>query len=1056
MLTKRTVNEDESQVDDYVAIRPDEGNPFPGLRPFTVDESKLYFGREDQVDDILDKLSKHNFICIMGYSGSGKSSLMSCGLVPVLHGGFILHSSPNWHIILSRPGTSPIQNLAASITGYLLEHNRIEAENFEAHKASIISVLRSGTNGLVEVSKFLQQQTDDNVFFMIDQFEELFRFHEADTPEEAFDETQVYINLILEAVRQRDIPVFTSVTMRSDFISKCSPFTGLTEIINESNYLVPQMTREQKRMAIEGPVAVAGGKISERLVKELLHDMGRNQDQLPILQHALLRCWDYWVINREQGEPIDLRHYNAIGRIHQALSLHANEIYEELSPRHKEIAEVVFKNITEKTAENRGMRRPAKLSFIAELAEADQQEVAEVVEHFRMPGRSFLMPTHTIPLTGDSVIELSHESLIRIWNRLNLWVEEEFESASMYKRISDAAAMYQIGRTGLWRPPDLQLALNWHQKQRPTREWAQRYDEAFERAIVFLDTSRITYEAELKNQELQQKRSLRRARATAIILGVAAVIALLFLVFAYLQKIEADKQKLEAQHQHQEAIAQREEADRARNDAEAQRKLVEEKNIALEETTLSLEKSLRQTRLARDEAQRNYQFALAQELLAKEAGEKEKLSRQHAESETLRAESETRRAEENLAIANRLYMLTIAQAMAGKSVQEDDDKDLAGALAMQAFHFHKRYDGKVYDPYLYNALYHALVINSGSSYNAIKVQGPARNRINSLAVSAKANAFYAAATDGRIFKGDYELQTSNPTAYQNPYPNKVIALSKDERYLVNGTDSSALQIFDLQSGSSSPRVVAGLGGATNAIEFAPDNSAFYVSKADRSLSRVDYKTGSYTTLISVIHELKTLSISPDGKKLVGGSWSGQLILIDLTTRTPEVLIDDPGSQILSVKFSPDGKTIAYGTFEKNEKRGLVKLFNLAQRKDERQFTGHKAGVYDVAFSPDGKLLASAGSDKRLQMWVLDFPEDLPIQMDNNNGFIWDIEFSRDSKYLIAACHESEIRVWPTDPGLLADKICPIIKRNMTPDEWVKYVDSEIQYETTCANLLIND
>ena len=71
------------------------------------------------------------------------------------------------------------------------------------------------------------------------------------------------------------------------------------------------------------------------------------------------------------------------------------------------------------------------------------------------------MPAAHIPLNSDSMIELSHESLMRIWNKLAIWVEDEFESASMYKRLSEAAAMYQIGKTGLGRPPDLQLALNY-------------------------------------------------------------------------------------------------------------------------------------------------------------------------------------------------------------------------------------------------------------------------------------------------------------------------------------------------------------------------------------------------------------------------------------------------------------------------------------------------------------------------------------------------------------------------------------------------------------------
>src|SRR5690606_19034371 len=140
---------------------------------------------------------------------------------------------------------------------------------------------------------------------------------------------------------------------------------------------------EQKKMAIEGPVAVAGGKISQRLVKRLLNDIGTSQDQLPVMQHALMRTWDYWIENHEPGELIDIRHYNAIGKITQALSQHANEAYDELTTRDKAIAEVLFKSITEKNQDNRGMRRPSRLGLIAQLAEASEEEVIQVIEHFR-------------------------------------------------------------------------------------------------------------------------------------------------------------------------------------------------------------------------------------------------------------------------------------------------------------------------------------------------------------------------------------------------------------------------------------------------------------------------------------------------------------------------------------------------------------------------------------------------------------------------------------------------------------------------------------------------
>src|SRR5205085_5396921 len=128
-------------------------NPFPGLRPFSMDECHLFFGRESQVDQILLKLSEHRCISVMGYSGSGKSSLMNCGLVPVLLGGFMTNTSPYWSVVMTRPGVSPIQNLTSSIVNHLVEKGNIEAKDIQIHRAIINSVLRRGPDGLVEVCK---------------------------------------------------------------------------------------------------------------------------------------------------------------------------------------------------------------------------------------------------------------------------------------------------------------------------------------------------------------------------------------------------------------------------------------------------------------------------------------------------------------------------------------------------------------------------------------------------------------------------------------------------------------------------------------------------------------------------------------------------------------------------------------------------------------------------------------------------------------------------------------------------------------------------------------
>ena len=451
----------------------------------------------------------------------------------------------------------------------------------------------------------------------------MFRYRYESSSDQAIEESIAFVQMLLHAVNQSEEPIYVAMTMRSDFMGDCSIFPGLTAYINKSNYLVPRMTRDQKRIAIEGPVAVGGGMISPRLIKRLMEEIGDNQDQLPLMQHALMRTWDYWVENRDENEALDIRHYNAIGQISGALSQHADEIYDELDTNQKYIAEIMFKALTRKGQDNTGLRRPAKLSFVAQLAGVSNDEVIEVVEHFRKPGRSFLMPAVGVPLDQDSVIEISHESLMRIWVRLKTWVDEEHESAQMYLRLSEAAEMYQIGRTGLWRPPDLQLALNWQKKQKPNRLWAQQYNEAFERAIVFLDTSRITYEAEQKNQEMLQKRLLKRARFVAIILGIAAIIAIAFFIYGVIQQQAAEEAAANAKASQEQAEASAAEAranelaaSEARDDAQEAQQVAERANQALGEKIAELEQAYADLQSAIGRANRATAEALRQKGIA--------------------------------------------------------------------------------------------------------------------------------------------------------------------------------------------------------------------------------------------------------------------------------------------------------------------------------------------------------------------------------------------------------------------------------------------------------
>ncbi len=1020
-------------------------NPFPGLRPFSQDEWHLFFGREGQVDEILTKLDQHRFVAVMGYSGSGKSSLMYCGLIPVMYGGFMARTGPHWKCISTRPGSSPLRNLAESLLQGSQQFQDAKEDDKKIHRAIVNSVLQSGTGGLAEVSRFLQGDKDENLFILVDQFEELFRFKNSGA-DGSMDESLAYVNLILEAVSQRDVPVYVAITMRSDFIGDSAVFHGLAEAINTSNYLVPQMTRDQKRLAVEGPVAVGGGKISPRLVMKLLGDVGDYQDQLPIMQHAMMRTWDYWAVNHDPGEPMDLRHYNSVGGVGQALSQHANEAFDELSVRDKEIAEVLFKSITERNQIDQGLRRPCRLGLIAELAEAGEADVIRVVEHFRKPGRSFLMPGAHMALSSSTLVELSHESLMRIWNRLKAWVDEEFESATMYKRLSDAAAMYQIGRTGLWRPPDLQLALNWQKKQRPTRTWAERYDVAFERAIVFLDTSRITYEAELRNAELLQKRMLRRARIFNIILAIAALIAILFFVFALLQSVEAEENARIALERQKEAETQRLVAEQAQKLAEERANTIERQRQELEQTLVQLNKTnaelataLEATRIAEARALHNLQIA--------------RMERDTATHERARAEENFVRAEQNYQRAQQLLFLTVAQNLAVKSVSQED-LDLGGLEAMQGYSYHQKYGGNKYDPYMYNGLYRAIEKIEGTTKNyAIHVPNSLKNNMKSIVVAQTKGRYYTTGNDGRIYSGVISAaEPPPPTEFaRNDFPNRVLRLSLDEARLVNASDSSYLQVFNVDNPRERPLEIRGHRGYINDIAFLPDNSGFISSGRDRSLRFNDHVTGRSRQLMTLPSELKSIALSPDGTRLVGGTWEGLLYEVDLRSNTSKVILED-SIRINAIRFHPDGNRVILGAEERFDNRGHIIIYDLANHRIIKELGGFWSGVQAVDISHDGQLLVGAGLDQRLLMWVLDHPDDLPIQMDIESGFVWDVTFAQNSTLLLSACRDGQIRIWPTDTQVLADRLCPLLARNMSAEEWEIHVGNNIDYEVTCQSL----
>jgi hypothetical protein len=478
----------------------------------------------------------------------------------------------------------------------------------------------------------------------------------------------------MQLANQTELPIYVVITMRSDFLGDCDAFHGLPEMINESLYLVPRLNRQQRQQAIENPLRLYGQTITPRLLDTVLNDVGDESDQLPVMEHALMRTWEKWKEDSEKGEAVDLPHYEAAGTMSAALSRDADKALEGLSKKEQSIAKRMFQALVETDAQGRNTRRPVHLNQLAQITDVEPAKVLEVVNHFRGGGRSFLTLS-TDPATGGTLIDISHESLIRQWAKLVEWLKTENYSKDLYIQLSAASQRYQKGWRGLLTGTELQLAVDWWEKRQPNEAWTLRYNHEFHNAKKFLDESKLKSEQEAQEREQQrlkeletkkiqqQNRRLKRYMNALAILFAVAIVAVAGTALSFWSAKEnaalADRNRMLAEEQR-------------RNATEANRKL---------------ELSLGVAQAARDEAERQTSFAnverekaAKQAAIAKEETAKAVSARREAQEQAVLAQRETLRAKNAEFLAN-LSLRAVEEAK--KDLQLASEKNIEALKAQK-------------------------------------------------------------------------------------------------------------------------------------------------------------------------------------------------------------------------------------------------------------------------------------------------------------------------------------------------------------------------------------
>jgi uncharacterized coiled-coil protein SlyX len=733
-------------------------NPYPGLRCFEYSDRFLFFGRKDRNEELLKKLQANNFVAVVGTSGSGKSSLVRAGLVPLLHGG-LNNIGSHWRISICKPGDNPIQGLAKALwhpenfddeiiedaqkktVSLIDEESEDKQKNLppstpiddELKLCLIETLLRQSEVGLKNFANG-ELSPDENLLVVIDQFEELFRFKEKSERRNAGEEAAAFIKLLLKAVADESSRIYVVITMRSDYLGDCSQFRDLPEAINKGQYLIPRLTRDQLSEAIEKPAKVYGSQmtpprivqITPHLVKHLLNSIGDDQDQLPVLQHALMRTWKEWLDCQKPDEPISIDQYNKVEGMESALSKHAKEAFAELTPRQQRIAEKMFKRLTEKDSENREKRRPAKIREICAVVgagnEKNKKNVFDTIKVFCKEGRTFLIPSPAGELTEETMIDISHESLIRIWGDLKGWVKEEVdENAWQYRRLAadtlllkkfKARNTHLVGtekyeedyKDFLWRGLELKDAINWKKKHKPNAAWAARYqdlsdeeslklaelsrtasvtaeevdkerqnfiEQHFQDAMAFLKESEDNEARESEERErylvfnAREKyyKKLIWATALAAILFLVSTIAA-FTIFRKNRELADTQNSLETQN---EVLKE------TNDNLTETRKAVEEQYIELRNTNDKLKKTQKEL----EEKQKELEESFGKEKKLRQTAENEKKRADEKASLAVKNEKDAKKAKDDalasaklLSTANEKLITTQADLVKAKAVLE--------------------------------------------------------------------------------------------------------------------------------------------------------------------------------------------------------------------------------------------------------------------------------------------------------------------------------------------------------------------------------------------------